>query len=92
MQWNSAAQLQNHDYLENPSFTQSDRLWLDLLASRLRNWKETLRVLNPDTLLRWHHQGFRLFWKLKSRNRSGRPKLATETIALIERMAQENRL
>jgi putative transposase len=48
--------------------------------------------LKPDTLLRWHRQGFQLFWKFKSRNRAGRPKLDTETVALIQQMAHENRL
>ncbi len=81
-----------HRQVKKPAFTQSDRLWLVLLASRVKNWKEHLLILRPDTLLHWHRQGFRLFWKFKSRNRGGRPKLATETIALIQRMAAENRL
>jgi putative transposase len=73
--------------------TQSfDRLVSLLLASHVKNWKESLLIFKPDTLLGWYHQGFRLFWKSKSRNRGGRPKLATQTIALILQMAQENRL
>ena len=71
-------------------FTQSERLWLVLLASRVRNWKDVLLILKPDTLLHWHRQGFRLFWKFKSRNRGGRPRLATETISLVQKMAKEN--
>jgi transposase InsO family protein len=78
--------------VHKPSFAQSDRLWLVLLASRVKNWKESLLIFKPDTLLRWHRQGFRLFWKFKSRNRGGRPKHSTETVALIQQMAQENRL
>ncbi len=70
--------------IKKPSFSQSDRLWLVLLASRVKNWKEALFILKPDTLLRWHRQGFRLFWKFKSRNRGGRPKLSMETAALIQ--------
>ena len=82
--------LQRHS--KKPWFTQTDRLWLVLLASRVRRWKEALLILKPDTLLRWHRQGFRLFWWFKSRNRGGRPKLASETIALIQQMARENSL
>lgn len=78
--------------VKKPTFTPTDRLWLVLLASRVRHWKDALLILQPETLLRWHRQGFRLFWKFKSRPRGGRPKLATETIALIQRMAQENHL
>ncbi len=64
---------------------------LVLLASRVKNWKDALLIFKPDTLLRWHRQGFRLFWKFKSRNCGGRPKLEAETVALIQQMAQENR-
>jgi hypothetical protein len=60
--------------------------------SRVKNWKEALLIFKPYTLFRWHRQGLRLFWKFKSRNRGGRPKLDTEIVALIQRMAQENRL
>jgi putative transposase len=42
--------------------------------------------------LRWHRQGFRLFWKFKSRIRGGRPRLPTETVSLIQQMAKENLL
>ena len=81
-----------HRQIKKPRFTQADRLWLVLLASRVRSWKPTLLILKPDTLLRWHRQGFRLFWKLKSRFRGGRPRVESETIALIQQMARENRL
>ena len=73
-------------------FTPTDRLWLVLLASRARRWKEALLIVKPDTLLRWHRQGFRLFWRFKSHNRGGRPRVAYETIALIQQMARENSL
>ena len=81
-----------HRQVKKPVFSQADRLWLVLLSSRVKHWKEALIILKPDTLLRWHRQGFRLFWKFKSRYRGGRPKLSKETVALIQRMAQENRL
>jgi putative transposase len=77
--------------IKKPAFSQADRLWLVLLASRVKSWKASLLIFKPDTLLRWHRQGFRLFWKFKSRNRGGRPKLNTETVTLIQQMAQENR-
>lgn len=49
-------------------------------------------ILKPDTLPRWHRQGFRLFCKFESRNRDGRPKLSTETINLIKQMTKDNLL
>ena len=58
------------------------------------NWKQVLQIIQPDTLLGWHRGGFRRFWKLKSRKQmqTQPQRLAAETIALIERMAGENRL
>ncbi len=78
--------------INRPQFTNTDRALLVLLASRLQMWKSTLLIVRPDTLLRWHKAGFRLFWKRKSRTASRERKLPAETIELIKRMATENRL
>src|SRR5215468_2314315 len=65
---------------------------LVLLASMVRTWKQVLFLVQPETLLRWHRQGFQLFWKYKSRASSSRPKLSAETVALIKEMAKDNQL
>jgi putative transposase len=49
------------------------RLTLVVLA-RFIDWRQLLVVVRPDTLMRWHRQGFRLFWRWKSR-RPGRPRI-----------------
>ncbi len=49
-------------------------------------------VVRPETLIGWHRQGFRLYWRRKSRNQRSKPLLAAETVALIEEMAVNNRL
>src|SRR5215471_14956030 len=49
---------------------------------------QALAVVQPATGLRWHRQGFRLFWRWKST--SGRPPLPADLQALIRRMAREN--
>ena len=59
-----------------------------VLLSRLINWKETLVVVRPQTLVRWHRQGFRLFWRWKSRPR--RPPIPLELKRLISEMASSN--
>src|SRR5260370_3306021 len=51
--------------------TNSIRFTLSQLF-RCFNWVEALVVVQSDTLTRWHRQGFRLFWKWKSRP-PGRP-------------------
>jgi putative transposase len=56
---------------------------------RLFDWRSALRVVQPDTFIRWHRKGFRLFWRWKSRPR-GRPKLPRNLRELIRSMAAEN--
>jgi hypothetical protein len=34
---------------------------------------EALTVVRPETLIRWHRTGFRVYWRWKSRPRGGRP-------------------
>ena len=55
-------------------------------------WKQSLVLVNPETVVRWHRAGFRLYWSLISRVRKqlGRKKLSTEVRGLILRMVAEN--
>src|SRR5262244_2834179 len=50
------------------------------------------RVVQPDTILRWHRAGFRAYWRWKSRGRPGRPRVSRELRELIQRMSKENPL
>ncbi len=65
---------------KKPLLTRRDRFSLLLLASRLPSWRQALVLLKPDTLLRWHREGFRLFWRFKRRARLGRPRLNEKLI------------
>ena len=78
--------------IKRPRYTRTDRLLLILLARAVRAWRQALVIVQPETLLRWHRQGFRLFWKQKSRPKSTQAKVTAETIALIKEMAKHNRL
>lgn len=52
---------------------------------------KTLQVFEPDTLVRWHRKGFRLYWTWKSRSRrSGRPSIDPEVRKLIQTMSRDN--
>jgi putative transposase len=64
--------------------TRAAMVWL----SKAFDWREALVVVKPTTLIRWHREGFRFFWKLKSR--PGRPALPRDVRAMIRRMAAEN--
>src|SRR2546421_5946874 len=79
-------------HVKRPTFTKTDRLLLVLLARAVRTWKHALLIVQPETLLRWHRQGFRVFWKYKSRAGSPQPKISEATVALIKEMARDNRL
>ncbi len=50
--------------------------------------RQALVIVQPQTLIRWHRQGFWLFWRWKSR--AGRPRLPADLRTLIRRMAREN--
>jgi hypothetical protein len=58
------------------------------VLSRLFDWRAALVVVRPETLVRWHRAGWRLFWRIKSR--PGRPPIPLELRQLIRRMATEN--
>jgi transposase InsO family protein len=60
------------------------RLWPRLL--------DTVQVVEPETILRWHRAGFKAFWRWKSRNRAGRPKIDRGLRDLIQRISRENPL
>ena len=78
--------------VKRPVCTKADRILLVLLARVVRAWKQALLIVQPETLLRWHREAFRLYWKHKSKAHSHKPKVAAETIALIREMATKNRL
>jgi transposase InsO family protein len=52
------------------------------------DWRNALAIVTPQTFTRWHRQGFRLFWRWKSR--PGRPRIPAALQALIRQMAREN--
>ncbi len=78
--------------VKRPHFTPADRGLFVVLASKIQRWKEGLLIIKPETVLRWHREGFRLFWRRKSRATSREPQLPAETIILIEEMTRNNRL
>ena len=66
-----------------------------LMVWMTRRWPSLLglsRVVQPDTILRWHRAGFRAYWRWKSRGRPGRPRVSRELRELIQRMSKENSL
>jgi hypothetical protein len=78
---------------KKPRFAPHERGLLVLLASFMPRWRDAILVVKPDTILRWHREGFRLLWRARSRAPvRSIPRIGTETIELIRRLALENRL
>lgn len=53
---------------------------------------DSILIVKPETVVRWHRNGFRFYWRWKSRNRRGRPKVDAEIRNLIRRISLENPL
>ena len=63
-------------------------MWLSKLWP---NWQSALVLVQPETVIRWHRQGFKLYWRWKSRRgKTGRPPIEREIRDLIRRMSREN--
>jgi hypothetical protein len=75
--------------LKRPQLTNPERFRLVFLSHFTKFWKQALHIVQPETLLRWHQNLFRMYWRQKSQ---GRPKVDSETIVLIQKMANENLL
>ena len=75
-----------------PKLVPSDRLlfvWLCRLFPAALN---AAAIVQPETIMRWHRAGFRLYWRWKSRSRGGRPRVPIEIRRLIREMSLANRL
>ena len=76
--------------VKHPQLSNRDRLRLLLLARATPFWKQALLIVQPDTLLRWHRQLFRLVWRRSSKPKMPQSRITPETIALIRQMRMEN--
>ena len=76
--------------IKRPRLRNRDRLFWYMLSQLWIDWKSTLLIVKPETVVKWHRQGFKLFWRWKSRSKPGRPKVSKEIRDLIKRMALEN--
>ena len=68
---------------------EADRLFWLFLSKHWANWRGSLHIVQPATVIRWHRQGFRYYWRWKSRRR-GRPRIEGELRILIREMSKAN--
>src|SRR5580704_3729154 len=70
--------------------TNGDRLFLVQLYRWFPSVLNTITIIRPETLVRWHRAGFRRYWRWKSRSLGGRPQIDADLRALIRRMSVDN--
>ena len=77
----------------HPKLRRPDRLFWIGLCQTWDKWQHALILVQPDTVLRWHREGFRLYWKwISKRKRPGRPTVSPAIRDLIRKLAQANPL
>jgi transposase InsO family protein len=76
--------------VRRPRLRQRDRIFWVWLSRVWSDWQSSLMIVKPETVIRWHRDGFRLYWRWKSRKKPGRPKIDAEIRSLIRRMSREN--
>ncbi len=77
---------------KRPRINDGDRTFWLLMRRMLADWKDALHIVKPETVVRWHRQGFRYYWRWKSRAKPGRPPIPQKLIWLIKRLSRENPL
>ena len=76
---------------KRPKLRPRDRVFWVWLARLWNDWRSVLVIVRPATVVGWHRQGFRLYWRWKSRTgKTGRPRLDHQVQTLIRRMSREN--
>jgi putative transposase len=75
-----------------PCFRLWDRLFWILFSRWWPQWRDSLTIVQPETVLRWRREGWSALWRYRSRGRrrGGRPRISNEVRHLIVRMAREN--
>jgi transposase InsO family protein len=77
-----------------PPFRNRDRAFWVLLRQLWDGWRRPLRLVQPETVIKWHRKSWRMWWRWKSKplQQPGRPRIPWEAILLIRRLSRENPL
>jgi hypothetical protein len=77
---------------KRPHLNNTDRFLFVWLYRLFPSVLGTVAIIRPETIIRWHRAGFRAYWRWRSRNPVGRPKVSDELRALIGEMSHANAL
>lgn len=76
---------------KRPQLRPLDRLFWVWLSRLWPAWRSVVEIIQPETVLKWHQQGFKLYWRWLSKPRNGgRPPTDKEIRDLIRRMSYDN--
>ena len=82
-----------HRSVKRPHLQRHDRCFWVALSHLWKDWRSSLIIVNPETVIKWHQKGLALYWRCKSQpRRPGGTKPDKEIRDLIRQMSQENRL
>ena len=67
-----------------------DKAVLVWFSKQISDWKKILTIVEPETIVRWHRKGFKLYWKWKYSGKMGRNPIHPEAIKLIQESSTKN--
>jgi putative transposase len=78
---------------KRPSLKERDRVFWKVLSQVWPRWRDSLVIVQPETVIGWQKRAFRFYWQRKSRGAyRGRPKLSPEVKSLVLKLSAANPL
>jgi len=77
---------------KRPHLNNTDRFLFVWLYHWFPSVLDAIAIVRPETIIRWHRAGFRAYWRWRSRNHAGRPKVSAELRTLVGEMSRANPL
>ena len=75
---------------KRPRLQRRDRMFWIWLARNWAGWKSALVFVKPETVLRWHREGYRRYWRCRSKGQPGRPRIPRKHIDFIRRISADH--
>mgnify|MGYP003983003441 FL=1 len=74
-----------------PQLKERDRVFWKVLSNVWPSWRDSLVIVQPATVIRWHRRAFKLYWRQKSGGaKPGRPRLDAEVKSLVLKLSSSN--